>query len=673
MEENKELKSLYTFLQSLIYAFVLIDITLFVLLPKVIHAIPQAGIEVIKRISILPLFSDVLVSKMWILFFIAMVSIGTKAKKDIDLNVKKKIFFPLLLGLFLLLFSVFLFNYRSGLMLYQLDVAGKSATISLEELWYITFVLFGSILVHTSLDNISKLIKANLMSDRFNLENESFDQQRKKVSTPYSVNLPIRFYYKKKLRQGWMNIVNPFRGTMVIGTPGSGKTFSVIIPFIKQLTGKGFSTVVYDFKYPDLGKLTYYHYLISKQKGLLSENHRFNVINLNDVEHSRRINPLHPDYITSLADATETAEALIKSLKKSEGNGSDQFFTQSAINMLAATIYFFASYQKGRYSSFPHVLAFLNQPYHDIFNVLLSNEEIRSLLNPFYNAYTNEAYEQLEGQLGTLKINVSRLATKETFWVFSGHDFNLKVSDLKAPSSLLLANDSNTQEINSACYSLVINRLLKLINQKDKVTGKTNNPVALIIDEVPTLYLHKIENLIATARSNKVAVLLGLQELPQFKQQYGKDAAETICSVIANVITGSVRDKHTLDWLEKLFGRIHQIKKGVNIDRNRTSINLNEQLDFVIPASKIAKLEQGQLAATIAQEAHNRPQANQNFSLYNCEVYVHLGKQLKEEARYPGLPKVYDFKGEKEHVLKLNMRKINQEVQQVIEAFAVKS
>lgn len=653
MEESKELQKLFSFFQGFIYLTIIIEVFVFIFYRK----IPLPIIDsIIYKLYNIPIYQDVFYSKLFTLFIILIVSIGTKSKKRLDVNPTKQILLPLLIGGILFFGSVyFLFNSTLINLFYR---------ISLFDVIYAIFSFIGAVLVHTALDNISKIVKSNLMKDRFNTDNESFEQNKEYKENQFSVNLPIRYYFKKKIHKGWMNILNPFRATLLIGTPGSGKTFSFIIPFIKQLLGKGFSAFVYDFKYPDLGKMTYYHYLINKKKGLLKK-HKFHVINLNNIEYSRRINPLHKKYIRNLPDATETSDALLQALRKSDSmSGSDQFFTQSAINMLSCIVYFLSKYEDGIYSSLPHVLSFLNRSYEDIFGVLFTEPELQSLLSPFKSALDKKAFDQLEGQLGTLKINISRLATKETYWVFSGNDFNLKISDINEPSILVIANDPDTQDINSACYSVVLNKLLKLVNKKD------NLPTLIAIDEVPTLYMHKIDNLIATARSNKVAVLLGLQELPQFKQLYGKQVAETICSVIANVISGQVRNKETLDWLEKLFGKVKQVKTGLSIDRNRTSINMNEQLDYLIPASKIASLQAGNLVAQIAQES-NTFDGKHVKSTYNCKIDLDTVAISKEEKKYIDLPKYYSFESEekKEELLKNNMIKINNEIENIINAF----
>jgi type IV secretory pathway TraG/TraD family ATPase VirD4 len=278
-------------------------------------------------------------------------------------------------------------------------------------------------------------------------------------------------------------------------------------------------------------------------------------------------------------------------------------------------------------------------------------------------AYNAKAFDQLEGQIGTLKVFISRLATKETYWVFSGDDFDLKISDKDNPSILVLANDPNTQNINSACYSIVINRLTKLINTKG------NLPSALIVDEVPTLFVHKVENLIATARSNKVAVLMGLQELPQFNQQYGKDTAATITSVVGNVLSGSVRNKETLEWLERLFGKSKQIGEGLSIDRNKTSTSLNEKLEVLIPAGKIASLNAGEMVGVIAADAREKFTGQFETSAVNCRIDLDMVEIAGEERNYKPLPVYYDFCGRKDEKLRQNFNRITQDIENMVLLF----
>jgi len=651
MEESREMQKLHGFMQCLIYFLIAVEISVFLYLGAPFWGIFNTGLVKIKSLW---MFSSLLHSKLSILVLICLVSIGTLSKKELDLDPKTKIVYPLCLGLLVYFGSIYVFGLGTSKLFSHTTWSG---------LIYAVCTLLGAILISVSMDNVSKIIRSGLGKDKWNVEAESFMQATVKLDSPYSVNIPMLFYFKKRVWKGWINIVNPFRATLLIGTPGSGKSFSIVNPFIKQLIAKAFAVCVYDFKSPDLAKIAYWHFLKGKESGSL-DGFDFHVINLNQVEKSRRINPLRSDYIRTLADASETAEALVEALKKGDkASGSDAFFTQSAINFLASCIYFMSRYDKGVFSSLPHVMSFLNRSYQEIFTVLFTEPELVSLLSPFRSAFMAKAFDQLEGQIGTLKIFISRMATVETFWVFSGDDFNLKISDPNAPGILILANDPNTQNINSGCYSVVLNRLTRLINSKG------NLPSALILDEVPTLFVHRIENLIATARSNKVAVLLGLQELPQFKQQYGKDTATTITSVVGNVLSGSVRNKETLDWLERIFGKSKQMGESISIDRNKISKSISEKLEALIPAGKIASLGAGELVGVIAADASEKFTGQYETSAIHCRVNLDMAEIEKEEKQYVELPDFYDFGSQKQQVLRRNFLRINQEIDMLVAAF----
>ena len=553
MEESKELQGFYRIFRAAVYVSVLLEFFEYAFDPSVFGDWGGILADIHGRIKRWSIYSDghLVYSKLATVLLICITCIGTRNKKHLEFNAKRQVILPLTSGLVLLVLSVWLFGHPMGMQLYTLPV---------HIILYMAASLAGVILVHVALDNISKYIKDGLMKDRFNFENESFEQCEEKVENNYSVNIPMRYYYKGKFRKGWVNISNPFRGTWVVGTPGSGKTFSIIEPFIRQHSAKGFVMVVYDYKFPTLATKLYYHYRKNQKLGKLPQGCKFNIINFVDVEYSRRVNPIQSKYINNLAAASETAETLLESLqkgKKEGGGGSDQFFQTSAVNFLAACIYFFVNYEKepydkdgnklyaekrqdpetkfwkptgvvrdrkdgnivepaywlGKYSDMPHILSFLNESYQTIFEVLETDNEVAPLLGPFQTAFKNKAMEQLEGMIGTLRVYTSRLATKESYWIFhkDGDDFDLKVSDPKNPSYLLIANDPEMESIIGALNALILNRLVTRVN-----TGQGKNiPVSIIVDELPTLYFHKIDRLIGTARSNKVSVALGFQELPQ--------------------------------------------------------------------------------------------------------------------------------------------------------------
>ena len=719
MEESKDLQSLYKVFRTFIYASVILEFFEYAIDPNMLDFWGGVLVDIHDRIKLMDVYQDghLLHSKIMTLLIICVTCIGTRNKKHLEFNAKTMVIYPISAGIILMFLSVWVFKQHWPPHIFTLH----SST------WlYFVMSIVGTVLCHVALDNISKYLKDGLLKDRFNFENESFEQMPDEVKNKYSVNIPMRYYYKGKFRKGWVNIVNPFRGTWVVGTPGSGKTFSIIEPFIRQHSAKGFAMVVYDYKFPTLAQKLYYHYRVNKKAGLTPKDCDFNIINFVNVEYSRRVNPIQLKYISNLAAASETAETLLESLqkgKKEGGGGSDQFFQTSAVNFLAACIYFFCNYEKrpydanghemnydktidpetgmikptgvvrdtagnivepaywlGKYSDMPHILSFLNESYETIFEVLMTDTEVAPLLGPFRTAFDNKAMEQLEGMIGTLRVFTSRLATKESYWIFSkeGDDFDLKVSDPAHPSYLLIANDPEMESIIGALNALILNRLVTRVN-----TGQGKNvPVSIIVDELPTLYFHKIDRLIGTARSNKVCVTLGFQELPQLESDYGKVGMQKVITTVGNVVSGSARAKETLEWLSNdIFGKVVQLKKGVTIDRDRTSINLNENMDSLVPGSKIADMPTGWICGQTARDfVKTKTGRGDSMDIQEAEEFQtskffcktdfnmeEIGKEETDYANYP-LPKFYNFPSveARERILYANFLKVNKEVKDMI-------
>ena len=716
MEESKELQGFYKIFRAVIYISVLMEFFEYAIDPS-----PMGSIvcELHGRIKQWMIYQDgnMVYSKIATFLLVCITCVGTRNKKHLEFDARKQVLYPLMSGVGFIVLSVWLFKTPMEMHVYM---------FSLNTLLYMVTSIVGVVLVHIALDNISKFLKEGLLKDRFNFENESFEQCKELQTNDYSVNIPMRYYYKGKFRKGWVNIVNPFRGTWVVGTPGSGKTFSIIEPFIRQHSEKGFAVVLYDYKFPTLATKLYYHYLKNKnaKDSKMPKDMKFNMINFVDVEYSRRVNPIQLKYINNLAAASETAETLLESLqkgKKEGGGGSDQFFQTSAVNFLAACIYFFCNWEKepydkegnmliaekvqdkqtlrmiptgrvfdkmgnevepaywlGKYSDMPHILSFLNESYQTIFEVLETDNEVAPLLGPFQTALKNKAMEQLEGMIGTLRVYTSRLATKESYWIFhkDGDDFDLKVSDPKNPSYLLIANDPEMESIIGALNALILNRLVTRVN-----TGQGKNiPVSIIVDELPTLYFHKIDRLIGTARSNKVSVTLGFQELPQLEADYDKVGMQKIITTVGNVVSGSARSKETLEWLSSdIFGKVVQLKKGVTIDRDKTSINLNENMDSLVPASKISDMPTGWICGQTARDfvktktgrdGSMNIQESEEFktSKFYCKTDFNMADIKKEEDGYVALPKFYTFKSrdERERILYKNFVQVGEDVKAMI-------
>jgi traG family protein len=656
MQEQQNQIKIYDFFQKMVYGVVTLDcLILFFQNAK----IPVLS-NILQSFAKMGVFFPPINAKLSTLVLITLVAIGTRAKKKRDLDVTKEIFLPISVGLIMIISSLTLV-WGAG----NPNLPYVVPYLNGYQLGYLLLSYAGTMITQKGADSISKLMQTKMDKDRWNTEEESFDQNRELVETPTSVNIPYKFRYKKQTHQGWMNI-DPFRGSMVIGVPSSGKSFGVINPAIRQLVGKGFCLCIYDFKFPSLGEIAYYHHLL-KKKTDPNYKHKFHVVNLDEVEYSRRVNPFKKEYISTLAQAQEMAESMVSALQKggsSGGGGSEQFFTQSAVNFLASTIYYFATYENGKYSDLPHILAFMNRSYEEIFDTLFTNEELVSLMSPFKSAYENKAFDQLEGQISTIKIFLSRLATKESFWVFSGDEVQLKISDPENPSILILASNPRTQDINSALYSAVLNRVISQINDKGNLYS------GLIADEFPTIYIHKIDNLVATARSNKVAVMLGLQEQPQLRQFYKKEVAETISAIMGNILSGAVRDKGTLDWLEKLFGKIKQKSYSESISNQGTNMTISEKMDVMIPAGKIAGQRTGEMVGMVVQGEDN---ATEEFKTSAISGKINLNmKAIKhEEANYVKMPTYYSFKdsagnNRKNEILMTNFRRINKEVEIMI-------
>ena len=759
-EETREQQQMYNYFRSCIYIFLIIEIVMN--LPVTAdNRITQFILDLLGRFKV---FNTVSGCKMAELVCICIVCIGTKAKKALKFNVRTMVVYPVLAGLTLvglcfvfhgMYFGVSWFGFPANRILYTICS------------------VVGTMLVHQGLDGIAKYYNNKVGEDRFNFENESFQQSEALVANDYSVNIPMIYYWKRKMHRGWINIINPFRGTIVLGTPGSGKSFGVIDPFIRQHAAKGFAMMVYDFKYPTLAKTLFYQFCKNRKAGRLPKGCGFRTINFTDVEYSDRINPIQRKYIPDLAAASETAATLLASLNKGGGEkkgGSEAFFTNSAENFLAAIIYFFVNFHPvgfkdgrklrrfilhegkkleivirnwddfnaidkdgnvvldfvdekgndvstdedrmfvdlngysykdrtgkliridrcwyedkdgnevepdtitGEYSDMPHVLSFLGRPYDQVFNILMQDDKIASLMAPFKSAYENKANDQLEGMVGTLRVNAARLVSPEAYWVFTGDDFDLKISDREHPSYLVIANDPEKEQVIGSLNALVLNRLITRVNSKGNI------PVSIIVDELPTLYFHKIDRLIGTARSNKVAVTLGFQELPQLEADYGKVGMQKIITTCGNIFMGAARNKETLEWAQNdVFGKAKQTSRSISINDQKVSTTISEKMDYLVPAAKIADMATGWLAGQAARDFTATDERmldrfdieqSEEFKTtkYFCKTHFDMKRIKDEEEHYVPLPKIYEFKNdrEKEILLNRNFKRVNQEVENMV-------
>ena len=585
------------------------------------------------------LFSSILWSKLFCVVFLALSCLGTKGVKE------EKITWP---KIWTVLFSGFVFFFLNWWLL-ALPI-GKVGAATL----YIFTLSVGYICLLMGGVWMSRLLKNNLMDDVFNTENESFMQETRLMENEYSVNLPTRFYYKKKWNKGWINVVNPFRASMVLGTPGSGKSYAIVNNYIKQQIEKGFAMYIYDYKFPDLSEIAYNHLL--QHLDAYKVKPQFYVINFDDPRKSHRCNPINPAFMTDISDAYESAYTIMLNLNRSWIQKQGDFFVESPIILLAAIIWFLKIYENGKYCTFPHAIEFLNRPYAQIFPILTSYDELANYLSPFMDAWEGGAQDQLQGQIASAKIPLSRMISPALYWVMTGDDFSLDINNPNEPKVLVVGNNPDRQNIYSAALGLYNSRIVKLINKKKQLKS------SVIIDELPTIYFRGLDNLIATARSNKVAVCLGFQDFSQLTRDYGDKESKVIQNTVGNVFSGQVVGE-TAKTLSERFGKVLQQRQSMTINRNDKSTSISTQMDSLIPASKISNLTQGMFVGAVSDNFDERIEQK----IFHAEIVVDSAKVSAEMKAYQPIPVINIFQNENssdnlKEAIEANYKRIKQDI-----------
>ena len=585
------------------------------------------------------LFSSILWSKLFCVVFLALSCLGTKGVKE------EKITWP---KIWTVLFSGFVFFFLNWWLL-ALPI-GKVGAATL----YIFTLSVGYICLLMGGVWMSRLLKNNLMDDVFNTENESFMQETRLMENEYSVNLPTRFYYKKMWNNGWINVVNPFRASMVLGTPGSGKSYAIVNNYIKQQIEKGFAMYIYDYKFPDLSEIAYNHLLNHLDAYKIKP--QFYVINFDDPRKSHRCNPINPVFMTDISDAYESAYTIMLNLNRSWIQKQGDFFVESPIILLAAIIWFLKIYENGKYCTFPHAIEFLNRPYAQIFPILTSYDELANYLSPFMDAWEGGAQDQLQGQIASAKIPLSRMISPALYWVMTGDDFSLDINNPNEPKVLVVGNNPDRQNIYSAALGLYNSRIVKLINKTKQLKS------SVIIDELPTIYFRGLDNLIATARSNKVAVCLGFQDFSQLTRDYGDKESKVIQNTVGNVFSGQVVGE-TAKTLSERFGKVLQQRQSMTINRNDKSTSISTQMDSLIPASKISNLTQGMFVGAVSDNFDERI----DQKIFHAEIVVDSAKVSAEMKVYQPIPIIADFINEDgsdnlKETIEANYKRVKQDI-----------
>ncbi len=589
------------------------------------------------------LFSHTLYTKLFALVLLALSCLGSKGVKNEKIT-WSKIYVALVIGaiLFFLNFPLLKLPLLTATILYILTTGLGYIALMVAGVW------------------MSRLLRTNLMDDVFNNENESFQQETKLMENEYSVNLPTKFYYKGKWNNGWINIVNPFRASIVLGTPGSGKSYAIVNNYIKQQIEKGFSMYIYDFKFDDLSTIAYNHLLKHRDKYKVQP--KFYVINFDDPRKSHRCNPLNPDFMTDISDAYEAAYTIMLNLNRSWIQKQGDFFVESPIILLAAIIWYLKIYENGKYCTFPHAIELLNKKYSDVFTILTSYPDLENYLSPFMDAWQSGAQDQLQGQIASAKIPLSRMISPQLYWVMTGDDFSLDINNPKEPKILCVGNNPDRQNIYSAALGLYNSRIVKLINKKGQLKS------SVIIDELPTIYFRGLDNLIATARSNKVAVCLGFQDFSQLTRDYGDKESKVIQNTVGNIFSGQVVGE-TAKSLSERFGKVLQKRQSMTINRNDKSTSISTQLDSLIPASKISTLTQGMFVGSVSDNFDERI----DQKIFHAEIVVDNEKVAAETKVYQKIPQILSFVNEHgedkmKQEIESNYRQIKIDIVNIIES-----
>jgi hypothetical protein len=580
------------------------------------------------------LFESIYISKGISLCLLLVSMVGVKGKKDDKAGLSAPAALAIL-GLILFLASQYVFR------------------ISLPEdnlvIGYIFLTATGYVLILAGGTRLSRYLRIRLANDVFNKENETFPQEERYRENEYSINLPARYTLRGSTRKSWINIINPFRSLLVIGTPGAGKSYFVIRHVITQHIRKGFSMFIYDFKYDDLSRIAYN--ALRRYQASYKVKPSFYVINFDRIYH--RCNPLDPATMEDITDATESSRTIMLGLNRDWIKRQGDFFVESPINFVTAIIWFLRKHDEGRYCTLPHVIELMQLDYHKLFKVLRTEREIDVLINPFESAYRNEAMEQLEGQVASAKIGMARLSSPQLYYVLSGNDFTLDINNPEDPKIVCMGNNPQKQQIYGAVLSLYISRVIKLVNKKHQEKS------SLIFDEFPTIYFNGIDNLMATARANKVATTLAVQDYSQLKKDYGREQAEVIMNIVGNVISGQVVGE-TAKLLSERFGKIVQQRESISINSSDTSVSRSTQLDLAVPASKIASLSSGEFVGMVADD----PDQKIDLKVFHSEILNDHEAIRNEESSYHEIPAVRNVSPEE---IQDNYFRIKEEVRMIVE------
>ena len=490
---------------------------------------------------------------------------------------------------------------------------------------YVIFTIIGAVGLVWVVSMIARRETKAIIND----DNETFPQCQEKIENENSINLPMVYQYQQKMHKGWINVVNPFRGILVLGSPGSGKSYSVYEPFIDQMMAKGYAMCVYDYKYPTLSKNVY--------NKLLQYQHRFSVkpefcvLNFDDPMHSLRANPTHPSYIESQADCAEIAELIMLNINKVAREKND-FFTESSKALLDGTFWYLRTHEDGKYCTFPHAIEFLNQDYRKVIAMLVSDPDVKTKISSFADAFEAGANDQLQGMIASTRIPLGKFTSRNLYWVMTGDDFNLAINDPEHPKVLCIGNNPDRELIYGTCIALYTSRMFKQINHQGR------NKCAVLLDEMPTVYLPGLDKILNTCRSNGVVFVVGGQDVSQFYRDYGKKEADVLINTPGTTFIGQVNGE-SAKTMSQVFGKLDRVRESESIGRSNDSVSISMQEKEIMPARKIETLSTGTFFGRVADTHSDKIERK----LFCAEIQRDNEAVASEKKKWVDIPVMTDF------------------------------
>ena len=538
------------------------------------------GDRLLLNIGKTGLFNSLNNTKGIALGFITLSLIGTKGRPEENIKLSRAIIYALL-GLFLYFFSQIVLRWP------------------LEDLFkaqgYISCTVMGLLLFIHGGARCSRLLRKQLSGDVFNTLNETFPQEERLIENEYSVNFKTRYKLKNQSRRGYVNIINGFRGTLVMGLTGSGKTRYVVKDTIRQQIEKGYAMFIHDFKYPDLTNVAWHFFQLNKQN--FKSTPTFHIINFDEPQ--ERCNPLMVSSIKNISDAASASRAIMLGLNHDWVEKQGDFWVESSINFVTCLIWYLRLYKDGICCTLPHVIELAQTDLDKLFSILRAEPTLEVLVNPFIRAYEEDAGKQLIGQLSGAAVSLGTLSTENLYYILSGNDFTMTLNDAARPKVVCIANNPQISNIYSALISLYLNNLQKLLKEQDV------QPTSIILEEFANISWPGVDTFLSVCRSYLVSVTLVIQDASQLTLHYGKRQADVILSMVGNIISGQVTGE-TARYLSERFGKILQNKESLNINSNDTSVNRAKHLDHAVPQSTIASLSAGEFVGMVADNPDQR-------------------------------------------------------------------